>query len=221
MFKNFITCLTLCFSITYTSAFTKMAAADSSRNDKNNYEKIIKKATLERHGVFSVYESEKKWYLEIQDTLLNRYFLTVTRLITTPVGFPMYGGEKLNEQTVYFEKGNAGRLFLRSVDYRQEAPSEDAIHGALEKSQQHPIIAALDIKGINEDGNAYLVDVTDLFKKDNGALSLASKIKTDNKLGSLADDRSFIIDMRTYPINLEVQTTKTYSTSSVAVPVGA
>lgn len=219
MFKSLITCLTLSFSLSYATA--AFSPADSSRNDKNDYTKIIRKASVERQGVFSVYESEKKWYLEISDTLLNRYFLAVTRLIASPVGFPMYGGEKLNEQTVYFEKGNAGRLFLRSVDYRQEAPAEDAIFGALEKSQQHPIIAALDIKGTNEDNNTYLVDVTDLFKKDNGVFSLAGKIKSDNKLGSLADDRSFIIDMRTYPINLEVQTTKTYSSSSASIPVGA
>lgn len=222
MFRKFITCLILSFSLSYVSA--AVLPADSSRNDKNNkndYAKITKKATLERQGVFTVYESEKKWYLEIPDTLLNRYFLTVTRLITSPVSFPMYGGEKLNEQTVYFEKGNADRLFLRSVDYRQEAPENDAIYGALLKSQQQPIIAALDIKGTNQEENTYLVEVTDLFRKDNSVLSLASKIKSDNKLGSLADDRSFIIDMRTFPINLEVQTTKTYSTSSPSVDVGA
>src|SRR5690606_38315783 len=175
--------------------------ADSSRNDKNNkndYAKSPKKATLEREGVFTVDESEKKWYLEIPDTLLKRCLLTVTRLIPSPVSFPMYGGEKLNEQTVYFENGNADRLFLRSVDYRQEATENDAIFGALLKSQQQPIIAALDIKGTNQEENTYLVEVTDLFRKDNSVLSLASKIKSDNKLGSLADDRSFIIDMRTF-----------------------
>ncbi|WP_437920523.1 zinc-dependent metalloprotease [Sphingobacterium sp. LRF_L2] len=219
MFKTLITCFALGFSLSHASALT--VAADSSGNQKNDYEKIIKKASLQRQGVFTVYESEKKWYLEIPDTLLNRYFLTVTRLIATPAGFPLYGGEKLNEQTIYFEKGNANRLFLRSVDYRQEAPAEDAIFQALEKSQQHPIISALDIKGTNRDNNSYLVEVTDLFKKDNSVLSLANGIKTENKLGSLADDRSFIIDMRTYPINLEVQTTKTYTTSSPSIAVGA
>ncbi|PVH27154.1 zinc-dependent metalloprotease [Sphingobacterium corticibacter] len=217
--KKLFTILTLGFSITGASAFS--LRADSTEKTKNDYEKIIKKSTLQREGVLNVYESEKKWYLEIPDTLLNRYFLTVTRLIATPSGFSMYGGEKLNEQTIYFEKGNAGRIFLRSVDYRQDAAEDDAIFQALEKSSQHPIISALDIKGSNEQKNTYLVDATDLFKKDNPVLSLANSIKTENKLGSLADDRSFIIDMRSYPINLEVQTAKTYSTSSPSVAVGS
>lgn len=217
--KTLLTCLAFGLSIVQASAFT--IAADSTGKQKNEYKKITSKATLQRQGVINVYESEKKWYLEIPDTLLNRYFLTVTRLISTPAGFTMYGGEKLNEQTIYFEKGNANRIFLRSVDYRQEASSDDAIFGALEKSQQHPIISALDIIGNNERNDTYLVDATDLFKKDNNVLSLASSIKTENKLGSLADDRSFIIDMRSYPINLEVQTTKTYATSSPSVAVGA
>lgn len=218
MFKSLFTTLILSFSLLYASA--DALPADSIRNDKedkNEYAKIVRKATLKRQGIFTVYESDKKWYLEISDTLLNRYFLTVTRLIASPVNFPMYGGEKLNEQTVYFEKGNADRLFLRSVNYRQEAPEDDAIYEALQKSQQQPIIAALDIKGTNSEKESYLVEVTDLFRKDNSVLSLASKIKSDNKLGSLADERSFIIDMRTFPINLEVQTTKTYSSSTVDV----
>src|SRR5690606_1518539 len=177
MFKSLFTTLILSFSLFYASA--DALPADSIRNDKedkNEYAKIVRKATLQRQGIFTVYESDKKWYLEISDTLLNRYFLTVTRLIASPVNFPMYGGVKLNEQTVYFEKGNADRLFVRSVNYRQEAPEDDAIYEALQKSQQQPIIAALDIKGTNSEKESYLVEVTDLFRKDNSVLSLASKI---------------------------------------------
>ncbi|SKB49094.1 protein of unknown function [Sphingobacterium nematocida] len=219
MLKKLFTCLILGLSLVQASALS--LPADSASSPKNEYQKIIRKATLSRSGVFKVYESDKKWYLEIPDSLMNRYFLTVTRLVSTPAGFSLYGGEKLNEQTVYFELGNANRIFLRSVDYRKDASSDDAIFQALEKSQLTPIITAMDIKGTSPEKDAYLVDVTDLFKKDNPVLSVANSIKTENKLGSLADDRSFIIDMRVYPINIEVQTTKTYSTSSPAINVGA
>lgn len=186
-----------------------------SKNDLNEaYSKILNKKKIARSGVFNVVESEKKWYLEIPDSLLNRYFLTVTRLVSAPQGFSMYGGEKLNEQTLYFEKGLGDRIQLRAAIYRQDAPETDAIRTALIQSQEDPILAILDIKGLNAVSNGYLVEVTDLFRKDNSALSFDSKIKSENKLSSLADDRSFITDMKVFPINLEVKTTKTYSSTS-------
>lgn len=186
-----------------------------SKNDLNEaYSKILNKKKNARSGVFNVVESEKKWYLEIPDSLLNRYFLTVTRLVSAPQGFSMYGGEKLNEQTLYFEKGLGDRIQLRAAIYKQDAPENDAIRTALIQSQEDPIIAILDIKGLNGASKGYLIDVTDLFRKDNAAISFDSKIKSENKLSSLADDRSFITDMKVFPINLEVKTTKTYSSTS-------
>jgi len=170
-----------------------------SKNDLNDaYSKILNKKKVARSGVFNVVESEKKWYLEIPDSLLNRYFLTVTRLVSAPQGFSMYGGEKLNEQTLYFEKGLGDRIQLRAAIYRQDAPETDAIRTALIQSQEDPILAILDIKGLNAASNGYLVEVTDLFRKDNSALSFDSKIKSENKLSSLADDRSFITDMKVF-----------------------
>ncbi|WP_398454988.1 zinc-dependent metalloprotease [Sphingobacterium thalpophilum] len=186
-----------------------------SKNDLNEaYSKILNKKKIARSGVFHVVESEKKWYLEIPDSLLNRYFLTVTRLVSAPQGFPMYGGEKLNEQTLYFEKGLGDRIQLRAAIYKQDAPENDAIRTALIQSQEDPIVAILDIKGLNAGSNSYLVEVTDLFRKDNAAISFDSRIKSENKLSSLADDRSFITDIKVFPINLEVKTTKTYSSTS-------
>lgn len=196
----------------------KTAAKTDTLKSKNDlheaYNKIVNKQKIARSGVFNVIESEKKWYLEIPDSLLNRYFLTVTRLVSAPQGFPMYGGEKLNEQTLYFEKGLGDRIQLRAAIYKQDAPENDAIRTALMQSQEDPIVAILDIKGLQAGGNNYLVEVTDLFRKDNAALSFDSKIKSENKLSSLADDRSFITDMKVFPINLEVKTTKTYSSTS-------
>ena len=164
----------------------KTAAKPETLKSKNGlheaYNKIVNKQKIPRSGVFNVIESEKKWYLEIPDSLLNRYFLTVTRLVSAPQGFPMYGGEKLNEQTLYFEKGLGDRIQLRAAIYKQDAPENDAIRTALMQSQEDPIVAILDIKGLQAGGNSYLIEVTDLFRKDNAALSFDSKIKSENKL---------------------------------------
>ena len=66
------------------------------------YAKLIKKGGIERNGLFTIRKIEEKWYFEVPDSLLNRYFLCVTRLKAAPHNFGLYAGEKVNEQTVYF-----------------------------------------------------------------------------------------------------------------------
>lgn len=180
------------------------------------YEKIIPATAKKQQGVFTVVNTDNKWYFEIPDSLFNRYFLAVTRYVGTPFG-DANGGEKANEQTIYFEKGPNNKVFLRAVIYRNEsADSTQAIYRAVQTSNVNPIAAAFDIKAINEADKRTVIDVTDLFKKDNPVFSIEASEKTIAKVGSLADDRTFINKIAAYPINIEVNSTKTYNSSSVS-----
>lgn len=87
---------------------------------------------------------------------------------------------------------------------------------ALAGSNENPIVAAFPIKAINPDTKNSIIDVTDAFKKDNPMFSLASQEKTDKKLTTLADDKSFIETIDVYPINIEVKTTKTYTNATAS-----
>ena len=69
-----------------------------------DYAKLIKKATLERKGLFTVRKADERWYFEIPDSLIGRYFLCITRLKSAPQGLGKYAGESVNEQTIYFEQ---------------------------------------------------------------------------------------------------------------------
>lgn len=100
---------------TDTMGMSKVASADSvkSKTDtvavkknekKNEYDELIKKGGSQLKGLFTVRHIEDKWYFEIPDSLLGRYFLAVTRLTGTPQDFGKYAGEEMNEATVYFEK---------------------------------------------------------------------------------------------------------------------
>ncbi|WP_255431043.1 zinc-dependent metalloprotease [Pedobacter sp. N36a] len=182
-----------------------------------SYEKLIPKTASSKQGLFDVKCTDDKWYFEIPDSLLNRYILAVTRYVAMPQGAGSFGGEKANEQTVYFEKGNANKIFLRAVVYRQDVKDEkQQISKAVTASQVNPIVAAFDIKSKNPVTGNSVIEVTDLFRKESTVLSISPQEKTEKKLGSLADDRSFIESIHTYPINIEIKTTKTYSTSGVA-----
>jgi hypothetical protein len=181
------------------------------------YEKIIKENAKSKSGVFVVSQVDTKYYFQIPDSLFNRYMLVVTRYLSTPEGFGRFGGERANEQTVYFEKGANNTVFLRSLQYKQDVRDPDSMLAkALAGSNENPIVAAFPIKTINPANGNVVIDVTDAFKKDNAMFSLASDEKTEKKLNSLADDKSFIEAIDTYPINIEVKTTKTYTSSTAS-----
>lgn len=199
-----------------------------SKNDSiplqklTSYEKLIPGNSYRENGLFHIKNNQDKWYFEIPDTLLNRYILTITRYSSTAQGMGNFGGEKVNEQTVYFEKGPAQKIFLRAAVYRQDVKNENQdIFKAVINSQENPIVAAFDIKSINPTTGDAVIEVTDFFRKDNNIVSISSQDKTDNKLGSLADDRSFIENLKSYPINVEIKTTKTYNTSAGTIAAGA
>jgi hypothetical protein len=186
------------------------------------YEKVLPKGTKTSAGMFTTHYTGQKWYFEIPDSLLGRYLLTVTRYVSTAQGMDSYGGEKINEQTIYFEKGNNNNLFVRALVYRQEVMKNSGpLYKAVMNSQENPIFGSFDIKTINPKTGSYVIDVTDLFKKDVSAIAFTTEEKSSKKLGALADDRSFIEAVHAYPINIEVKTTKTYSTSAGSAPAGA
>jgi len=187
-----------------------------------SYDKIATKQAISKNGLFKVLYNDNKWYFEIPDSLLNRYILTVTRYVSTPQGLGNFGGEEVNEQTVYFEKGFGNKLFLRVAIYKQAAMDEtSSIYKALSTSQENPIVAAFDVKAKNPETGSAVIDVTDLFKKESPVVSIPPAVKTDKKFGSLAEDRSFIETINAYPINLEIKTTKTYGVSGPGISAAA
>jgi hypothetical protein len=200
-----------------------LAKADSTtKKGPVDYQKIIPANAIGQNGLFNIRQVDQKWFFEVPDSLLGRYLLAVTRYVTTPQGFGSFGGEKVNEQTIYFQKGNNNNLFLKGVVYRQETKNtSEAIYQAVMQSQESPIVASFDIKARNPVNGNYVIEVTDFFKKDVPVVSIAADEKTEKKLGSLADDRSFIEKISCYPLNVEVKTTKTYSGSGLGVPAGA
>ena len=182
------------------------------------YAKLIKKGGIERNGLFTIRKIEEKWYFEVPDSLLNRYLLCVTRLKAAPHNFGLYAGEKVNEQTVYFEQKGDKTLLLRSFLNLQEAGTDDNISAAVANSSANPVVASFTVIGRNPKTKAQLIDITDFFKQDNSITSFSSNAKTQMKIGAIATDRSFVDDIRPYPINVEVNTLKTFSASPSTIP---
>ena len=99
-------------------------------------------------------------------------------LIKSPAGSRSYGGEKVNEQTIRWEKGPSDNIFLRVMTIVSVAPdSSQPIAQAVRNSNVDPIAAAFDIKAYGKDSTSVVIDVTDFFKLDNQPVSLSPDIE--------------------------------------------
>ncbi|PWT71144.1 MAG: zinc-dependent metalloprotease [Bacteroidetes bacterium] len=178
------------------------------------YKDVITEKAISKKGLFTVHQVDDKWLFEIPDSILNREILAVTRYSKTPAGGNSYGGERVNEQTIRWEKGPSNNIFLRVVTVVSLAQdSSQPIAMAVRNSTLDPIAAAFDIKAYGKDSSSFVIDVTDFFKNDNQPVSLSPSVKRRYSLGGIASDRSYIQSIHTFPINTEVKTVKTFSSS--------
>lgn len=197
-----------------TADTVKMA---SSKQWIKPFDQVITAKSISQKGLFNVHKMEDKYFFEIPDLLLKREILVVTRYSKTPGNSGIYGGELINEQTVYFEKGVDKKIFMRlSIQVNRSTDSTQAIYQAIKNSNLDPIVTAFDIKALSKDGKGTIIDVTELFKGENQVVSINPSAKKKAKLATLAADRSYISKISTYPINIEVKTVKTYTATPSA-----
>jgi len=83
---------------------TKAAVSASPKAIPKPYKDVITEKAVTQKGLFTVHKVDDKWYFEIPDSLFNREILAITRFGKSPAGSRSYGGEKVNEQTIRWEK---------------------------------------------------------------------------------------------------------------------
>jgi hypothetical protein len=197
-----------------TSAAAGAKKEPPAKTGPKTFKEFITKKAVTQKGVFTVHFQDDKFYFDIQDSLLGRELIAVTRYAKVAGGARKYGGEQVNEQTIQFEKGPNSRIFMRVVSLISRADSTQTIAKAVKNSYLDPIVAAFDVKAYGKDSTSSIIDVMDFFKGDNQAVSLSSFEKRNFNLTGLAADRSYIETIKSYPINIEVKTVKTYNASA-------
>lgn len=162
-------------------------------------------------GLFTVVKTGADWFFEIPDSLVGRRFLTTVRYTSTPALTDTYGGELANEQTVYWQVAPENRLLLRSELLVNVADSVDAINRAIVISNENPIIGAFGIES-HKDGK-YRIKVTSFFNEDNPAMGVSRRVKSSMGLQNYLGQASYIESIKTFPMNTEIRTVKTWASS--------
>ena len=179
------------------------------------FSEIITAKARTKNGLFKTYKVDDKWFFEIPDTLLNREMLVVSRLLKVPTGISVgnqqYGGEELNEQVWQWER-RGKQVFIRVPSYSVRADSTSDMYQSVKNSNLSTILAGFDIKAYNKDTTGVVIDVTDFYNGDLMAISATDALRKAYKTTVMDPARSYIDTIKTFPLNIEVATSKTYRT---------
>ena len=209
IFKTSITLIALLVSF---SSFSQKK--DDSKKDakkEKTYSDIITDKAVTDSGLFDVHKIDDKYYYEINDSLLGRDMLMVTRIVKMATELPL-SRHKMSEQVLKWEKFD-NNILLKQASYSKFANDSLPISIAVSNSNFEPIIASFKISVKNKDKNSYVIDVTSLYKNDVKMFGFPQSTRKTYKISSLDSKLSFIESIRSFPLNIETKHIKTYKSS--------
>lgn len=193
------------------------------RANPKPYSAVITDKALTRKGMITSHKVEDKFYFEIADTTLGRDILVVSRISKSGAEVRAaqgYAGDVIGSTVIRFEKGPNNRIFMRKVSFKTYSPdSTTSMYQSLRNSNVQAIAAAFNIAAYTNDKKGSVIDVTDYINSDNDIFYFSSpQAKTRFRLGAQLADRSYIQNIRSFPLNVEISTVKTYSLTAATIP---
>jgi hypothetical protein len=171
------------------------------------YDQVITKDAKSDEGVFTVHRIKDRLFYEIPRNQLEKEFLWVTQIAKTTLGAG-YGGQALGNRVVRWSRLN-NRVFLRAISYDVVANEGDPIARAVDASNTDTIIMAFDVEALGPN-DSVVIDVTRLFTTDVPEFSARARLGARGMDGQ----RSFLDKAVSFPENIEVDATHTYTAST-------
>ena len=214
MNKSNIFTFLICLLISISLNAQKPSAEEDSKKPKKEktYKEIITKEAITDKGLFDIHKVKDKYYYEINDSLLGREMLMVTRIAKTASGLG-FGGGKQNTQVLRWQKKDS-KILLRVVSHNIVASDSLPVSEAVLNSNFEPILYSFKIESKGIDSISTLIDVTKLFNEDVKPLGFPESRRKGYKISSLNSKKSFIESIKSYPENIESRHVKTYNSSS-------
>jgi hypothetical protein len=177
------------------------------------YDRVITKDAKSDPGVFTVHSIKDKVYYEIPKSELNKEFLWVSQIAKTTLGVG-YGGQAAGNRVVKWER-HGNRILLRNVSYDVVADPSLPVSRAVQAANNDTIIMAFNIEAFGKDDSA-VIDVTRLFTTEVSEFSARTRLRARGFDAS----RSFIEKTKSFPTNIEVEVSQTYTSPPDVNPGG-
>ncbi|MDR2472192.1 MAG: zinc-dependent metalloprotease [Tannerella sp.] len=189
-------------------------------NAPKPYKDVITKEAFTGTGFFKVHHVKDKYYFEIPDSIYGRDILIVNRISKAPVSRNKqatgYAVDHIGEEVIRFEIREE-KIFLRTISYIEQANDSTNMFLSVKNSNIQPVIASFNVAAWNVDTitkkRSAVIDVTGFINSDNSTLSFDASLKRYKGIGGFFSDRSYIDTVKTFPLNIEIRTVKTYGTA--------
>ncbi len=197
---------------------SKTQSAETTKAEKKpaKASEFFKNKQEQKQGLFTVYKSDNRFYLEIPDSLLNKDLLMVSRLSQGSAGVHQgtsgFAGDHINTKMIRFEKNPYNNILLRTVLTSEYTDSTEESYKMVSRSNLQAIAASFEIKVVSDSGNTNIIDITDYLNSESSIFSFPKHIKNSFNLGNLQADKSYIVGINTYPQNVELKSVKTFLT---------
>lgn len=176
-----------------------MAKADSDAGLKP-YSKVVTAASRTREGLFKTHRIADTLLFEIPRRELGRDMLLVGRFAAASGG-SSFGGDEFTERVLRWER-QGNRILLRSVTFEITADSTLPVYRAVSQANYPPVVAVFKVEAYGPDSSA-VIDVTSLYTTNVPEFTAAR--------GSFDEKRSFIERVTSFPDNVEVEATQTFT----------
>jgi Met-zincin/Domain of unknown function (DUF5117)/Domain of unknown function (DUF5118) len=192
------------------------------------YNEVITAKAKTDDGLFKVHKVDDKFYFEMADSVMDRDILVVARISKAAIGaknsFLGYAGDQIGENVIQFSKGPNNKVFIKSISYSERSAdsSKDGMYRSVLNSNVQPLVASFDIRAFSKDSAGVVIDVTDYINGDNDVFFFESQYKRGLGVSNYLPDRSYIQTVKSFPLNVEIKTVKTYTkltSSTVGQPV--
>ncbi|MDO5663969.1 MAG: zinc-dependent metalloprotease [Bacteroidia bacterium] len=166
---------------------------------QNKYKYLVDSVSC-KTGLFPLYQDKSDYYFEISDSLLNRDFLIVNRILKVPYELNEQGlnkGINYENTLIRFELNKASdKLFIRNIRPKPQYPEDDFIALSVHDNFISPLMGSLKVEGYSPDSSSVIVKVNDLY---NGSFTFFNNLfKSISIGGSITKDLSRIVDIKPY-----------------------
>ena len=208
-FYSFFFALFLIFST------TTLAQKSKAKENKKTLKSIdsLTKDFPKQEGLINTYFKEGVVFFEIDQELLDRDLLMVSRFVQFPSNFQAYqnAGSKTNEQVIHFSK-KGKQILLTQKSFINIADNKDPIALSVAQNNFPPILATFPIK--NKETDQFLIDVSSYFNQDSPGFNIIrASQKKEFGIANVDSKRSFIDSIKSFPKNIEIRHTLTYKAS--------
>ncbi len=180
------------------------------------YKDVITAKTISQKGLFTVHKTDdNKYLIEIPNHLFDKDFLLVNRIAKGAAdvrsGMGGYAGDIIDEMVIRFIKGPDNKVFIEKASFRERASDSTGMYQSVKNSSIQPLIQAFDVQAYSDNKSSAVIDITSMLNADNDILFFGSSAKRSYNLGSVQNDRSYVVSVNSYPENLNIRTVKTYT----------